>query len=248
MKKLLLLFALCGDSWGQAIVQKLIDGVTVNTTSTIIKNKGQSQHVIYVTVTGAGCSSGPTAIFQASLDGVTYFDAAAIVALSPTAGLTTGTINANSVFPYMRVVLAHMTGGGTCTGTVWYTGQIYPFSGPQWINNYPNYLQTVVTPSTAVTVALASVAAATQRVMLYGFVASNQDAATRNTLTIFTAASGLCASPLQSVTFTLGVNGSLSSSYGGVVPILIGTAGSALCLTTSAATAVSVTATYRYEP
>jgi len=167
--------------------QLALNGVTSATASTFLKNVGQVEHAIFVSVTGCSISGSTTfpLAMQGSYDNVTWFyigpGTLTVSTASPYTGLNYGT----GGYPYLRVNYYQTVAG--CTVTAWYTGNVTSFTPMRASTLYQTYSAPVAS-GTAVVGVVAS--QTPMKFVVYGLVVYARSGTL--TISVYSAANPGC--------------------------------------------------------
>lgn len=256
-KVLALALALVLQALGSdTLTVRVFDNQTVVGNSALIRNIGQSQHLLYVRLSNSGgtCTV-PVGVatfvliyLEGGFDGTNYFPITPrSMQVAASGSIYEGLSLANGLFPYLRARLdSNYT---NCRLDAWYTGSISPAAYPQlppatatgyytaahgWVTAGANRL--VVDNSTAA-----------GRVVVYGVIVSSASA-TPNSV-VWTWQNSGCSGGAVGGTFPPIYTAAVGAQVlpVGVVPYLAGPPGKSLCVETTAAVQINVAVVYRIE-
>lgn len=229
--------------------QLALNGVTVATASTFMRNVGQAQHGIFVSATS--CSTVPgqiVAAVQGSYDNSTYFNIgpSVVVMKQASANSATGLGTASGAYPYIRVNYA-VTSSSACTVSIWYTGAVNP-SGV--INGSYYYVITSLAPTGAVSATPfgPAVSLAGSKFVVYGLVAMNITGGSNGvTIQDYSNGAACTGSTTTSFQFQIASGEKFALPTSQATPYLATATGSGLCLATTGTGTTQVTLIGRYE-
>lgn len=235
---------------------RVFDNQTVTGNSALIRNIGQSQHLLYVRLSDSGgtCTV-PVGIatfvliyLEGGFDGVNYFPISPrSMQVAASGSIYEGLSLANGLFPYLRARLDSTY--TNCRLDAWYTGSISPAAYPQLppatATGY--YTQSNGWVTAGARRLLVDNSTAFGRVVVYGVIVSSASA-TPNSV-IWTWEDGGCTGTPIGATFPPIYTASVGAQVlpTGVVPYLAGPPGKSLCVETTAAVQINAAVVYRIE-
>lgn len=233
---------------------RLFTNATTGSTSSLIRNIGQSQHLYFVQLSdnGGSCTALSGTHYEFYIEG--SFDNATWIPISPqgvmlNTGATATTFEgfgfANGSFPYLRA--RYPLNYSFCKVNAWYTGTIPTAAFPQLPRaTSTGYLTATLRPAAIGSFPIVPNIIAKTRVVVYGLFVYNPSATANSVLINYgdgtcTSQTGLVADltnmqPYDKVTWPTSI-----------VPYSVGAESKYVCLTTSAATLLIATVIYRLE-